>query len=168
MPTEKGTLVYPGNQGATNWYNPSFSPATQLFYITTWENTAAVYRKREEPPQFQDGQSFMGTGPIRNPDTDDEVFGSIVAWDPRAGGRRWTFHMSAPSPEGGILTTASNLLFAGGRDGQFVALDARDGTLAWETNLGPSVAAGPITYMVDGKQCISIQCGNSLYTFGLR
>jgi glucose dehydrogenase len=60
------------------------------------------------------------------------------------------------------------MLFAGGRDGQFVALDARDGQLLWETNLGPSVSAGPMTYMVGGKQYVSIQCGSSLYTFTLR
>jgi len=32
-PTREGVLVYPGNQGGTNWYNPSFSPRTGLFYI---------------------------------------------------------------------------------------------------------------------------------------
>ena len=60
------------------------------------------------------------------------------------------------------------MLFAGGRDGQFVALDARDGKLLWQTNLGPSVSAGPMTYMVNGKQYVSIQCGLGLYTFALR
>jgi outer membrane protein assembly factor BamB len=60
------------------------------------------------------------------------------------------------------------MLFAGGRDGQFVALDARDGKLLWESNLGPSVSAGPVTYMVNGKQYVSIQCGLALYTFTLR
>jgi glucose dehydrogenase len=60
------------------------------------------------------------------------------------------------------------VLFTGGRDGQFVALDARDGKLLWETNLGPSVSAGPMSYQVNGKQYISIQAGNSLFTFGLR
>jgi len=29
-----------------------------------------------------------------------------------------TFRMSAPNIEGGVLTTASNVLFAGGRNGQ--------------------------------------------------
>ena len=61
-----------------------------------------------------------------------------------------------------MLTTASNLLFAGGRDGQFVALDARDGELLWETNLGPSVSAGPMTYMVNGKQYVAVTTGPSL------
>jgi alcohol dehydrogenase (cytochrome c) len=167
LPTAEGTLVYPGNQGGTNWYNPSFSPATGLFYIPAWENSSSVYRKGEAPPEFRDGQGFTGTSPGRG-QTTDEVFSSIIAMDPKTMQRKWTFRMSAPSIEGGVLTTASNVLFAGGRDGQFVALDARDGKLLWETNLGPSVSAGPMSYMVNGKQYVSVQCGTSLYTFALK
>jgi alcohol dehydrogenase (cytochrome c) len=167
VPTKEGTLVYPGNQGGTNWYNPSFSPATGLFYIPTWENSSSTYVKGEEPPEFHDGQSFTGTFPRGGATTDDQ-FSSIVAMDPNTGERKWSFRMSAPSIEGGILTTASNVLFGGGRDGQFVALDARDGKLLWETNLGPSVSAGPMSYLVNGKQYISVQAGSALYTFALR
>ena len=167
LPTTQGTLVYPGNQGGTNWYNPSFSPETGLFYIPAWENSSSVYKKGEEPPEFEDGKSFTGISPGRGGAT-DEVFSSIIAMDPKTRQRKWTFRMSAASTEGGVLTTASNVLFAGGRDGQFVALDARDGKLLWETNLGPSVSAGPMTYMVNGKQYLSVQCGTSLYTFALK
>jgi outer membrane protein assembly factor BamB len=140
---------------------------TGLFYIPAWENSSSTYKKGEEPPEFHDGQSFVGVGPGRGAAA-DEAFSAIIAMDPDTGERKWSFKLSAPSTEGGVLTTASNLLFAGGRDGQFIALDARDGKLAWETNLGPSVSAGPMTYMVNGKQYVSIQCGNALYTFTLR
>ena len=158
-PTKEGTLVYPGNQGGTNWYNPSFSPATGLFYIPAWENSSSTYVKGEQPPEFHAGQSFTGAFP-RGGATTDDVYSAIVAMDPNTGDKKWSFRLSAPSTEGGVLTTASNLLFAGGRDGQFVALDARDGKLLWETNLGPSVSAGPMSYQVNGKQYISIQAGN--------
>jgi len=166
-PTKEGTLVYPGNQGGTNWYNPSFSPATGLFYIPAWENSSSTYVKGEQPPEFHAGQSFTGAFP-RGGATTDDVYSAIVAMDPNTGDKKWSFRLSAPSTEGGVLTTASNLLFAGGRDGQFVALDARDGKLLWETNLGPSVSAGPMSYQVGGKQYISIQAGTALYTFTLR
>ena len=167
LPTVEGTLVYPGNQGGTNWYNPSFSPTTGLFYIPAWENSSSTYRKGEEVPEFHDGQSFVGLSPGRG-GTADDVFSSIIAMDPSTSQRKWTLRLSAPSTEGGILTTGSNVLFAGGRDGQFVAVDASVGKLLWETNLGPSVSAGPMTYMVNGKQYVSIQGGSSLYTFGLK
>jgi alcohol dehydrogenase (cytochrome c) len=164
--TQEGVLIYPGNQGGTNWYSPSFSPVTGLFYIPAWENSSATYR-RGELLEFREGAGFMGTGPGRG-GTGDDVLSSIIAMDPNTNERKWTFRLSAPSTEGGVLTTASNVLFAGGRDGQFLALDARDGKLLWETNLGPSVSAGPMTYAVNGRQYVSIQCGTALYTFTLR
>ncbi|MEO8096909.1 MAG: PQQ-dependent dehydrogenase, methanol/ethanol family [Acidobacteriota bacterium] len=166
-PTVAGTLVYPGNQGGTNWYNPSFSPVTGLFYIPAWENTSTTYVKGVEPPEFHEGQGFSGLFPRGGATTDDQ-FSSIIAIDPKTGDRKWTHKLSAAQTEGGVLTTASNVLFAGGRDGQFLALDARDGKTLWETNLGPSVSAGPMTYMVNGKQYLSIQAGAALFTFTLR
>ncbi|HEX4996654.1 MAG TPA: PQQ-dependent dehydrogenase, methanol/ethanol family, partial [Terriglobia bacterium] len=167
LPTAQGTLIYPGNQGGTNWYSPSFSPVTGLFYIPAWENSSGVYRKGQLLV-YREGQGFMGTGPGRGA-TNEEVFSSIIALDPGTGERRWTFRLSAPSTESGVLTTQSNVVFAGGRNGQFVALDARDGKLLWETSLGTtSVSAGPVTYMANGKQYVSIQCGNSLHTFTLK
>jgi alcohol dehydrogenase (cytochrome c) len=165
-PTKEGTLVYPGNQGGTNWYNPSFSPHTGLFYIPTWENSSSIYSKGEAPPDFHPGQTFSGVFP-KNVQSDD-VYSSIRAIDPQTGEKKWDYRLAAPSTEAGVLTTASDVLFSGGRDGAFYALDATNGKLLWDTNLGPSVAAGPITYIVNGKQYISIQAGSSLFTFGLR
>ena len=165
-PTKAGTLVYPGNQGGTNWYNPSFSPRTGLFYIPAWENSSSNYVKGEEPPDFVDGKMFTGAFPSFNKNPDE--FAAIRAVDPQTGEKKWDYRLSSPNTEAGILTTASNVLFSGGRDGAFYALDARDGKLLWETNLGPSVAAGPITYAVNGKQYVSIQAGSALFTFSLR
>jgi alcohol dehydrogenase (cytochrome c) len=166
-PTKEGTLVYPGNQGATNWYNPSYSPQTGLFYIPTWENSSSTYVKDQEPPEFHSGQTFSGAFP-KGGSTSDDFFSAIRAIDPKTGEKKWDFRLSAPQTEAGVLTTASNVLFSGGRDGQFYALDARDGKLLWETNLGPSVSAGAMTFSVDGKQYVSVQAGPSLFTFSLR
>src|SRR5208282_4293100 len=166
VPTIEGTLVYPGNQGGTNWYNPSFSPRTGLFYIPTWETSSSTYVKGAEPPAFVDSKMFTGTFPGFNKNSDE--FAAIRAVDPRTGEKKWDYRLAAPSTEAGILTTASDVLFSGGRDGAFYALDARDGKLLWETNLGPSVAAGPITYAVNGKQYVSIQAGSALFTFALK
>jgi alcohol dehydrogenase (cytochrome c) len=166
-PTKDGTLVYPGNQGGTNWYSPSYSPRTGLFYIPTWENSSTTYVKGEEPPEFHEGQTFTGGFP-KGGSTTEDVYSAIRAIDPQTGEKKWDYRLSAPSTEAGILTTASDVLFSGGRDGAFYALDARTGKLLWETNLGPSVAAGPMTFMANGKQYVSIQTGSALFTFGLR
>src|SRR5215813_12558812 len=151
VPTKEGTLVYPGNQGGTNWYPPSFSPHTGLFYIPTWENSSSTYLKGEEPPDFHEGQTFAGLFP-RPGARGEDAFGAVRAIDAKTGDKKWDYRQAATSTEAGILTTASNVLFSGGRDGAFYALDARDGKLLWQTNLGPSVSAGPITYQVKGNQ----------------
>src|SRR5215471_6114197 len=53
-PTAEGTVIFPNNQGATNWYPPSYSPRTGLFYIPTWVNTSSTYRKNPgSPPVYQ-------------------------------------------------------------------------------------------------------------------
>jgi alcohol dehydrogenase (cytochrome c) len=167
VPTLQGTLVYPGNQGGTNWYPPSFSPHTGLFYIPTWENSSSTYVKGEAPPDFHEGQTFAGKFPQRGASGEDE-YSAVRAIDPKTGEKKWDFRQSVPQTEAGILTTGSDVLFSGSRDGNFYALDARDGKLLWKTNLGPSVAAGPMSYGVNGKQYVSIMVGSSLFTFGLR
>jgi len=165
-PTKEGTLVFPGNQGGTNWYNPSYSPRTGLFYVPAWENTSTTYVKADTPPEFREGQGFTGVFP-RGGSTTEDVFSSVQAIDPVTGQKRWTYRLPAPSTEAGVLTTASDVLFSGARDGSFYALDARDGKVLWQTPLGTSVAAGPITYAVKGRQRVSVMAGSSLFTFGL-
>ena len=68
----------------------------------------------------------------------------------------------------GILTTATDVLFTGGREGYFHALNARTGELLWKATLGGDIISGPITYEVDGKQYVSVCAGRALFVFGLR
>jgi alcohol dehydrogenase (cytochrome c) len=49
-PQPVGMPTYPGVQGGTNWYSPSYSPRTGLFYVSAWENYGSIYRK--EPVEY--------------------------------------------------------------------------------------------------------------------
>jgi outer membrane protein assembly factor BamB len=69
--------------------------------------------------------------------------------------------------DAGILTTASDLLFSGGREGYFFALDARTGAPLWKVTVGGAVASGPITYAVSGRQYVSVAAGNAVFAFAL-
>src|SRR5687767_10462842 len=136
-PTPEGTLVYPNNQGATNWYSPSFSPRTGLFYIPTWADTFSVYRKTpgKDSVKYTEGQQFTGTFPTMalpalvagatNTRLPRAGYGSIQAVDPKTGQQKWEFKMTDVT-DSGVLSTASDLVFAGGREGYFFALDARN------------------------------------------
>jgi alcohol dehydrogenase (cytochrome c) len=69
---------------------------------------------------------------------------------------------------GGVLTTASDLVFSGGKEGYFLALHARTGELLWKVSLGGQINSGPMTYSVNGKQYVAIGAGTSLFAFALR
>jgi glucose dehydrogenase len=105
-------------------------------------------------------------GPI-NTYTETAGHGAVIALDPQTGKKKWTFEMHDVNTSG-ILTTASDLLFVGGREGYFQALDARTGAPLWKANLGGDIVAGPMTYQVDGQQYIVIAAGNGLFAFALR
>jgi alcohol dehydrogenase (cytochrome c) len=70
--------------------------------------------------------------------------------------------------DSGILTTASDLLFVGGREGYFMAMDARNGELLWKVVVGGQVSSGPMSYSVNGKQYVAVSAGNLLFVYGLR
>jgi alcohol dehydrogenase (cytochrome c) len=53
-----GVLIYPGNQGATNWYSPSYSPRTGLFYLSAWENTSTFFAKADV--EYEEGAGYTG------------------------------------------------------------------------------------------------------------
>jgi alcohol dehydrogenase (cytochrome c) len=182
-PQPEGMPTYPGNQGGTNWYPPSFSPRTELFYFVAWEDYATIYRPEES--EYVPGRAFLGggfdvltpvpgapgvgigrTNPINNW-TDAVGHGVVMAMDPRTGQPRWRFDQFDVS-DSGMLTTATELLFTGSRDGYLHALDARTGELLWKVNLGGQIVMAPVTYMVDGRQYVSVISGHTLVTFGLR
>jgi len=175
VPTADGTKIYPGNQGATNWYSPSYSPHTGLFYIPIWDNYYSVYVK--EKIDFSEGRLFAGPLPkspvplIRPPQIvnrkEEDGYGAIRAFDPLTGERKWEYKLNDVT-DSGILTTASDLLFVGGREGYFMAMDARNGELLWKAVVGGQVSSGPISYSVNGKQYVAVSAGNSLFVYGLR
>jgi alcohol dehydrogenase (cytochrome c) len=67
----------------------------------------------------------------------------------------------------GTLATAGDLVFGGGREGYFFALDAETGELLWKEAVGGQVNAGPMSFEVNGRQHIAVAAGNALFTFAL-
>ncbi len=179
-PQPPATPVYPGVQGGTNWYSPSYSPRTGLFYVSTWEGYGSIFISEQN--EYRPGQRFMGGQPMSpipgapspslrgapiNTWTEATGHGAVLAIDVRTGQKKWKFEMTDVT-DSGLLTTASDLLFTGGREGYFQALDARTGALLWKAGVGGTAAAGPITFEVDGKQRVAIAAGHALFVYGLR
>ena len=185
-----GMPTYPAVQGGSNWYSPSYSPRTKLMYVSTWQDQAMLYGgiaiKYEPGRGFGGGnrRPFVPTpgapsrgipdapnvpdlrrGPINNW-TDAAGHGAVLAIDPNTGEPKWRFEMFDVT-DTGIVTTAADLLFTGGREGYFQALDARTGTLLWRASLGAQMINNPITYAVNGKQYVAAMAGLTLFTFAL-
>ena len=184
-PQPAGMPTYPGVQGGTNWYSPSYSPRTGLFYVSAWENYGSIYRK--EPVEYEAGRRFNGgAGATVKPVPDAPVMpgpaaarspintwtsavgnGAVIAIDPRTGQAKWKFQMYDVT-DAGILTTAGDVLFTGGREGYFHVLDARTGAVLWKTYLGGAIMSAPVTYSIDGKQYVIVNSGNVMASFALR
>ena len=98
---------------------------------------------------------------------EEEGFGAVRAFDPHTLEKKWEFKMNDIT-WGGVLTTASDVLFSGGKEGYFFALDARTGDLLWKVALGGQVNSGPMTYSVNGKQYVTVAAGSSLFAFAVR
>ena len=59
-------------------------------------------------------------------------------------------------------------MFGGSDEGNFFALDALSGKALWDFQTGGRIAANPISFAIDGQQCIAIAANRVLYVFGLR
>ena len=181
-PQPAGTPISPHQQGATNWYSPSYSPRTGLLYVSIWEGVTSTFRP--QPQTYVAGQPFRGgnlggvapvphaaappslnRGPI-NTWTDATGHGAVVALDPATGRRAWTFRLYDLT-DSGVLSTASDLVFAGGRDGYFHALDARTGSPLWQSSLGAAIRTAPTTYEANGRQFVTIIAGHVLAAYAL-
>ncbi|MDG2278333.1 MAG: PQQ-binding-like beta-propeller repeat protein, partial [Pseudomonadales bacterium] len=171
-----------GNQGGTNWYPPSYSPSTDLFYFAAWNDYATYYQAIEQ--EYEPGSAFLGGGftvraPVRgaptigigrttpiNNWTSEVGYGSLKAVDPDTGEAVWTYNQFDVS-DSGMLTTGSDLLFTGGREGYFHALDAETGALLWKVALGGQIVMAPITYEVNGIQYVTVISGHTMASFAL-
>ena len=159
-PTPEGTLVYPSLQGSTNWPSPSFSPQTGLFYVPVREMGSYFYKTDVE---YEAGRPFTGGGERR---LADEAWGAVRALDAKTGATIWDFRLPSPSWSG-VLSTAGGLVFSGSNEGNFFALDAKTGAPVWQFQAGAQVRSNPTTFLIAGKQHVSVAAGHALFVFAL-
>ena len=162
-PSIEGTVVSPAVGGGTNWFSPSFSPRTELFYVMAHDSEAEFFIRDDT---YEEGSIFLGGG-SQSTGPRDKTVSAVRAIDPKTGARRWEFQVQ-PRSTAGVLSTAGDLVFSGSVDGYFYALDAVSGRELWHMAVGRQVHAAPMSFAVDGKQYVTIAAGNVVFTFGLR
>ena len=160
-PSEKGTLVSPSLYGATNWYSPSYSPATGLAYVSVREQSSYFFKTDAE---YQKGAPFLGGG--ERAIAGDQAWGAVRALDGLTGAIKWEFKLKSP-PWSGVMATAGGLVFGGSMEGNFYALDAETGKPLWDFQTGAEMYSNIMSFEVDGKQRIAVTSGHALIVFGL-
>jgi len=155
-PTRFGTKSCPNVRGATNWYSTAFNPSTRLFYLMAVED-CTIYRQ----------SALGGYEPYRDPSDPPEKY--LRALDFETGKLVWERAQVGP-PEAnysGVLSTAGGLVFHGESGGGFAAVDAKTGETLWHFDANSVWKASPMTYMMKGRQYVSIAAGGNVLSFAL-
>jgi alcohol dehydrogenase (cytochrome c) len=163
-PSPQGTRVCPSQDGATNWFSPSYNPATGLFYLQTFEK-CSVYTKRD-PGEWQSGRQYLGGS--QRVASDGKPERVLKALDIRTGKIAWEVPQPGPANSwGGTLATSTGLVIFGEESGSLMAVDAVKGKPLWSFQTNHSWHASPMTYLFDGKQYIAVATGSSITAFAI-
>ena len=150
--------VYPAHYGAHNWHPMSYSPITGLVYIPAQEVSWPYSRTAHFEPKKMSWNLGFNPNPRMPTTPPPEKKAYLLAWDPVRNAEAW--RIEHPSQwNGGVLSTAGNLLVQGASDGRFVIYRADNGKELWEAPIDTGAVAGPISYSVDGEQYIAVAAG---------
>ena len=164
-PSPKGTFVCPSQDGATNWYSPSFNPATGLYYVQTNEK-CSIYTKADQGP-WEAGKTYLGGSQRTAPDPRPQRI--LRAIDIRTGEIKWEVPQPGRADSwGGTLSTATGLVIFGEDTGALAAADASTGKVLWTFPTNHTWKASPMTYMFDGTQYIAVAAGSNILAFAVK
>lgn len=146
--------ICPAALGAKDEQPAAYSPKSGLFYVPL---NHLCMRYEAVEAKYVAGQPWAGASLTMFPGPDG-VMGGFMAWDGLKGQAKW--YNREPYPVwGGALATAGNLVFYGTLDRWFKALDARNGKLLWQFQVGSGVVGNAMTYAHHGKQYIGVYSG---------
>ena len=171
--TTQPAVISPASGGAANWAPKAYSPNTRLVYMPVSGFSSRTYVAI--PFDVPGNRSVQNNGTPRGGRMPSQVTaapvtppyigpprsltgGYLVAFDPATQTERWRVDGGGGSG-GGVLVTASNLVFQTVNDGRLRALAAEDGAALWEVQTGQRGLGPPITYQLDGRQHISFLGG---------
>ena len=162
-PSVNGSRACPAPEGANNWMSNAYHPETGLFYVIALEK-CAVYVKSVE--WLIPGEQFYGGGARNIPGEPGRKH--LRAIELETGKIRWDVAMEGPANTwGGVLSTASGLVFYCDDSGAFAAADAASGKTLWHFHASQPWRASPMTYQPDDRQYVAIAAGASVLAFGL-
>ncbi|MDB6089840.1 MAG: hypothetical protein JWN85_2624 [Gammaproteobacteria bacterium] len=172
-------LIVPAAVGAHGWQPMSFSPQTGLVYIPVIDAAMVYVDTSKRPAGLIEGnfelafffpedydpkglESLFGKLPslqsLSPGGKAPKSRGLIRAVQPLTGKVVWE-QPTESIWDGGILSTAGNLVFRGDAAGSFNVYAADSGKFLKRIDVGTSIMAAPMTYRVNGIQYISVMAG---------
>jgi len=171
-------LLYPAATGSHGWQPMSYSPKTGLVYIpvidapmvyiNTFGRRAGLIEGNFNLafyfPEDYDKGSLEGLfGPL--PELSSLAAGEapksrgvLRAFDPVNGSTVWE-QQGFSVWDGGVLSTAGNLVIRGDAEGFLNLYAADNGQLLKRIEVGTSIMAAPTTYRINGEQYIVVMAG---------
>ncbi len=186
--------IYPSWAGGHTWNPMSYDAKTGLVYIPVIDAPNVMFDLTATGGALKFLEGFFTVGGFIPDDTYDaaamkRVYGDLPdlatlragrkeklvrellrAWDPVARKTVWEQVTSEDirGYDGGVISTAGNLVFQGRGDGGLYVYAADTGKLLKVVETGSHIMAAPSTYAVDGEQYVAVQVGygGAGYTVG--
>lgn len=138
------TRVCPAQAGGANWYSMAWDASSGLYFLQTVEHCGLSSKQAIE---WEAGKGYMGG------------FQQTAPEDPPQKGRGNTW--------GGMLATASGLVFFCEDGGGFVAVDSSNGKPVWRSQTNQRWNASSMACPFDGQQYVSVAAGGNILAFAL-
>jgi len=143
----------------------SFSPMTGLVYVPV-QDAGYLYKPdehfQEKALAFNTATDVVAPALPQKPQIKKAVLesikGHLCAWDPIQQKEVWRVERGSPV-NGGVLSTAGNLVFQGTAQGNLEAYRAATGEKLWSTEAQSGIVAAPISYSVNGEQYVAVEVG---------
>lgn len=173
-------IVFPATPGARNWHPASYDAESGLYYASVLDMGNLMFmspgRKAFAAKALNNdaalifGPDIEAALPTLPPPMRTAVealpelaevkrlpyLSELRAIDPLTGETKWSAPMKGWQDRGGVLTTASGLLFQGSIDGTLRIFDKETGAMLKSIDTGTSILAAPMTYRVDGVQYVAV------------
>ena len=170
----------PGNQGGSNWGSTAANPADGSVYVIGF-NVPTIIRllkpgetrsgQRGGPPEIVKEGRYVTEGFGLYPTIADPPYTTLTAYDLNRGTIKWQIGLgddlrlvsqgvkgtgTAGMSKGGIIVTASGLVFVTAADRKVHIYDSASGKQLSELPLGATTTGGPSMYELDGRQYLLV------------
>ncbi|HEY2677043.1 MAG TPA: PQQ-dependent dehydrogenase, methanol/ethanol family [Steroidobacteraceae bacterium] len=151
--TGKPVDIKPGALGAHNWQPMAFNPKTGLVYIPAQQVPLTFIPLPPLPISPIGWNLGVALGSL-TPQNE----GFLLAWDPARQREAWRVTYKGPW-NGGIVTTAGNIVAQGDAAGNFNVYRADNGEKLWSMFAQSGIIAAPSTFEAGGEQYIAVLSG---------